>query len=110
VRGHGAIFDLLRVRAEIVVTIVQSDSTTIQHQMQDPSRNQIMDPRHDHNVFQMPQMAAPPLMNPPPQIFGAYVPDGMPNMNLKDLNQPIFGDASLMDESLEAKRRRIARV
>ncbi|PMD43578.1 hypothetical protein L207DRAFT_542783 [Hyaloscypha variabilis F] len=64
----------------------------------------------DHNGFQMPQMAAPPLMNPPPQIFGAYSADGLPNMNLQDLSQPIFGDGSLMDESIEAKRRRIARA
>ncbi|KAE9374707.1 hypothetical protein N431DRAFT_464939 [Stipitochalara longipes BDJ] len=64
----------------------------------------------DHNGFQMPQMAAPPLMNPPPQIFGAYSADGLPNMNMQDLSQPIFGDGSLMDESIEAKRRRIARA
>jgi hypothetical protein len=64
----------------------------------------------DHNGFQMPQMAAPPLMNPPPQIFGAYAADGLPNMNMQDLSQPLFGDGSLMDESIEAKRRRIARV
>ena len=70
----------------------------------------MMDPRHDHNGFQMPQMAAPPLMNPPPQIFGAYSTDGLQNMNMADLSQPIFGDGSLMDESIEAKRRRIARV
>jgi len=69
----------------------------------------MMDPRHDNNGFQMPpQMAAPPLMNPPPQIFGSY--DGLPNLNLPDLSQPIFGDATLMDDSIEAKRRRIARV
>jgi hypothetical protein len=70
----------------------------------------MMDPRHDHKGFQMPQMASPPLMNPPPQIFGAYTTHGLPNMDLPDLSQPIFGDGSLMDESIEAKRRRIARV
>ena len=64
----------------------------------------------DHNAFQMPQMAAPPLMNPPPQIFGGYSTDGLSSMNMQDLSQPIFGDGSLMDESIEAKRRRIARV
>ncbi|KAH8794799.1 fungal-specific transcription factor domain-containing protein [Hyaloscypha finlandica] len=64
----------------------------------------------DHNGFQMPQMAAPPLMNPPPPIFGAYSADGLPNMNMQDLSQPLFGDGSLMDESIEAKRRRIARA
>jgi hypothetical protein len=77
--------------------------------------SQSQSPMMDHNGFQMPQMAAPPLMNPPPQIFGAYATDGLPNMNMADLSQPIFGDGSLMDgslmdESIEAKRRRIARV
>lgn len=67
----------------------------------------MMDPRHDMNGFQMPNMQAPPLMNPPPQIFGGYGHDGLPPM---DLSQPIFGDGTLLDESNEAKRRRIARV
>lgn len=68
-----------------------------------------MDPRHDPNGFQMPSMTAPPLMNPPPQIFGAY--DGLPNMNMADLSAgQLFGDGALMDDSIEAKRRRIARV
>jgi len=67
-------------------------------------------PMMDHNGFQMPQMAAPSLMNPPPQIFGGYTANGMPNMDMADLSQPLFGDGSLMDESIEAKRRRIARV
>ncbi|TVY62346.1 Fusaridione A cluster transcription factor fsdR [Lachnellula suecica] len=53
----------------------------------------------------MPQMPAPQLMNPPPQIFGGYASDGLP-----DLGQPLFGDGTLLDESNEAKRRRIARV
>ena len=70
-----------------------------------------MDPR-DYNGMQMPQMAGPPpMMNPPPQIFGggggAY--DGLP-INMADLSQPLYGDGGLMDESIEAKRRRIARV
>ncbi|KAH8767955.1 fungal-specific transcription factor domain-containing protein [Hyaloscypha sp. PMI_1271] len=72
--------------------------------------SQSQPPMMDHNGFQMPQMAAPPLMNPPPQIFGAYSADGLPNMNMQDLSQPLFGDGSLMDESIEAKRRRIARA
>ncbi len=49
-------------------------------------------------------------MNPPPQIFGAYSVDGLSSMTLPDLSQPLFADGTLMDESLEAKRRRIARV
>jgi hypothetical protein len=68
----------------------------------------MMDPRHDNNGFAMP-MSAPPLMNPPPQLFGGYA-DGLPNMNMPDLSQPMYGDTTLMDESIEAKRRRIARV
>jgi len=71
----------------------------------------MMDPRHDNHGFQMPQMSAPPLMNPPPQIFGVYNgADGMPAMNMPDMSQPLFGDTTMMDESIEAKRRRIARV
>ena len=66
----------------------------------------MMDPRHDMNGFQMPNMQVPPLMNPPPQIFGSYAHDGMG----LDLSQPLFGDGTLLDESNEAKRRRIARV
>lgn len=56
----------------------------------------------------MPQ--PPQVYNPPPQIFGGYAPDGLPNMSMPDLGQNLFPDATLMDESIEAKRRRIARV
>ncbi|KAH6684318.1 fungal-specific transcription factor domain-containing protein [Halenospora varia] len=64
----------------------------------------------DNNGF-MPQISAPPLMNPPPQIFGAYTTDGLPlQPNMPDMSQPIFGDGTLLDESNEAKRRRIARA
>ena len=56
-------------------------------------------------------MPAPPLMNPPPQIFGAYGPDGQPlPADLPDMTGPMFTDGMLLDESNEAKRRRIARV
>jgi hypothetical protein len=48
-------------------------------------------------------------LNPPPQIFGGYTANGMPNMDMADLSRPLFGDGSLMDESIEAKRR-IVRV
>ncbi|KAI9646677.1 hypothetical protein NHQ30_004674 [Ciborinia camelliae] len=65
---------------------------------------------HDNDAF-MPQISPPSLMNPPPQIFGAYTADGLPiSPALPDLNGTIFGDGTLLDESNEAKRRRIARV
>lgn len=67
-----------------------------------------MDSHHDTNGYAMPPMSAPQMMNPPPQIFGAY--DGLSNINMHDLSQPLFGDSTLLDESIEAKRRRIARV
>jgi hypothetical protein len=70
----------------------------------------MMDPlHHDNKGFQLPQ--APPLMNPPPQIFGNYSADGLPRpANLPDMTGPLFSDGTLLDESNEAKRRRIARV
>lgn len=80
--------------------------------MQDDSRTPIMDlGGHDRHAYQMPQMQAPPLMNPPPQIFGGYTPDGLPMAsNMPDMSGALFGDGSLLDDSNEAKRRRIARV
>ena len=71
----------------------------------------MMDPssHHDSNGYQLPQ--APALMNPPPQIFGNYSHDGLPmTANLPDMVGPMFTDGTLLDESNEAKRRRIARV
>ncbi|KAK2021828.1 fungal-specific transcription factor domain-containing protein [Colletotrichum zoysiae] len=67
----------------------------------------------DHMGFQMPHMAGPPpMMNQPPQIFGAYTPDGMPVQHMPpDLAAHMFGDPStLLDDANEAKRRRIARA
>lgn len=66
---------------------------------------------HMHGGFQMP-MTAPPLMNQPPQIFGGYTEHGMPMHQLgPDLGVgQMFGDHGLLDDSQEAKRRRIARV
>ncbi|KAK7749753.1 hypothetical protein SLS53_000332 [Cytospora paraplurivora] len=57
-------------------------------------------------------MAQPTLMNQPPQIFGAHAYDGMQMQNLSpELTAQMFGDATmLLDDSNEAKRRRIARV
>lgn len=57
--------------------------------------------------FQMPQMAPPPLLNQPPQIFGGY--DGLPMQHLPP-DMHMFGDPTLLDEANEAKRRRIARA
>ncbi|KAK0720446.1 fungal-specific transcription factor domain-containing protein [Lasiosphaeris hirsuta] len=66
---------------------------------------------HMHGGFQMP-MAAPPLLNQPPQIFGSYTEHGMPLHQLPpDLSvAQMFGDHGLLDDSNEAKRRRIARA
>jgi len=66
---------------------------------------------HMHGGFQMP-MTAPPLMNQPPQIFGGYAEHGMPLHQMPpDLSvAQMFGDHGLLDDSQEAKRRRIARV
>ena len=70
-----------------------------------------MDPRYDTSIFRQPPVLAPPLMNPPPQIFGAYDADGLPlPADLPDMTAPMFTDGMLLDESNEAKRRRIARV
>lgn len=64
----------------------------------------------DHMGFQIPGMAPPPLINQPPQIFGSYGPDGLPQMP-PDLASHMFPDAHLlMEDTNEAKRRRIARV
>lgn len=62
--------------------------------------------------FQMPAMAHPPLMNQPPQIFGAHAYDGLPMQHLPpELTAQMFGDPNgLLDDANEAKRRRIARV
>ncbi|KAF7554737.1 hypothetical protein G7046_g6738 [Stylonectria norvegica] len=65
----------------------------------------------DHMAFQMPGMAPPPLMNQPPQIFGyAHDHNGMPQMP-PELAAQMFPDSAMMlDDSNEAKRRRIARA
>ncbi|OLN85001.1 putative transcriptional regulatory protein C530.05-like protein 6 [Colletotrichum chlorophyti] len=67
----------------------------------------------DHMGFQIPHMGGPPpMMNQPPQIFGAYTPDGLPVQHMPpDLAAHMFGDPStLLDDANEAKRRRIARA
>ncbi|TLS30288.1 hypothetical protein PpBr36_02360 [Pyricularia pennisetigena] len=63
----------------------------------------------DRMGFQMPPMGAPPIMNPPPQIFGGY--DAMPMQLPPDMTAHMFGDhGTLLDDANEAKRRRIARA
>lgn len=86
---------------------LQRDGLQMPMQQQQQQQQQ-----HDNsNGYQMPQIPVPPLMNPPPQIFGSYSADGLPMpSNMVDLSQPLFGDGTLLDESNEAKRRRIARV
>lgn len=67
----------------------------------------------DRMGFQMPHMAnGPPMMNPPPQIFGGYAPDGMTMQHLPpELAAQMFSDHStLLDDTNEAKRRRISRA
>ncbi|KAL6910822.1 fungal-specific transcription factor domain-containing protein [Trichoderma evansii] len=61
-------------------------------------------------MFQMPPLVAPPLTNQPPQIFGSYLADGLPQLT-PDMAAQLFPDSSMMlDDSLDAKRRRIARA
>ncbi|KXX81750.1 Transcriptional activator protein acu-15 [Madurella mycetomatis] len=66
---------------------------------------------HMHGGFQMP-IAAPPLMNQPPQIFGGYTEHGIPITQLPPdmMAAQMFGDHGLLEDSNEAKRRRIARA
>ena len=67
----------------------------------------------DHINFQIPGTMPPPVNHPPPpQVFGAYGPDGLPQAQLPpELAAQMFPDSGfLFDESQDAKRRRIARV
>lgn len=67
----------------------------------------------DHTNFQMPGAVPPHPMNHPPQIFGAYGPDGLPQMPqlAPDVTAQMFPDAQLFyDDPQDPKRRRIARV
>lgn len=54
----------------------------------------------------------PMVINQPPRIFGAYNPDGSPIP--PSLPGPLFSDSQMaggnLDDSNDAKRRRIARV
>lgn len=58
-----------------------------------------------------PPFHVPPVINPPPRIFGGVDPNGSPSSpNFR--GGPFFADdqGGSLDESSEAKRRRIARV
>ncbi|KAI1325347.1 N-terminal binuclear Zn cluster-containing protein [Xylariaceae sp. FL0255] len=66
--------------------------------------------RVDPGSFSIPGMHPPPLMNQPPQIFGAYGHDGMPVLPPELAAQLGFDPASLLDDVNDAKRRRIARA
>jgi hypothetical protein len=67
----------------------------------------------DHMNFQMNGQVPPQLMNQPPQMYGGYGQDDMSAMSGMgpDLTAHMFSDAQLlMEDTNEAKRRRIARV
>ena len=66
---------------------------------------------HMHSGFQMP-IPPPPLLNQPPQIFGGYTEHGLPIPQLPPdlMAAQMFGDHGLLEDTNEAKRRRIARV
>jgi hypothetical protein len=67
--------------------------------------------RVDPGAFQIPGMHPPPLMNQPPQIFGAYHGhDGLSVLPPELAAQMGFDPSALLDDVNEAKRRRIARV
>lgn len=63
--------------------------------------------------YQMPGQVPPQLMNQQAQMFAGYGQDDMSNMSQMgpDLTAHLFSDAQLlMEDTNEAKRRRIARV
>lgn len=67
---------------------------------------------HIHSGFQMP-IPPPPLLNQPPQIFGGYTEHhGLPITQLHPdlVAAQMFADHGLLEDTNEAKRRRIARV
>ena len=59
----------------------------------------------DDNSFDI-----PPLMNPPPQIFGAYAPGSPLGANFSGNFFTDDQNGGNIEESNDAKRRRIARV
>lgn len=76
-----------------------------------------MDHSQHMNVNGFP-MPTPQMMShqPPPQIFTSNhnhnaLYNGMhPGLDMQDMASQMFGDPNLLDDSNEAKRRRIARV
>lgn len=71
-----------------------------------------MDPMDSNHGLRM--LTGPHLNHqPPPQIFGAYTPDGSPLVpqGLPDHSTPLFtNDPNCLEDSNEVKRRRIARA
>ncbi|KAL7948954.1 fungal-specific transcription factor domain-containing protein [Trichoderma barbatum] len=64
-------------------------------------------------MFQMPGLAQPSLTNQPPQIFGSFLTDGLTSLQQlpPDMTAQMFSDSNLLlDDSHDAKRRRIARA
>ncbi|KAI2623426.1 N-terminal binuclear Zn cluster-containing protein [Xylaria nigripes] len=65
----------------------------------------------DPGNFQIPGMHAPPLVNQPPPIFGAsYGPDGLAALPPELSAHIDFDPSTLLDDSNEVKKRRIARA
>jgi len=67
---------------------------------------------HIHPGFQMP-IPPPPIINQPPQIFGGYTEHGIPippQLPPDLMAAQMFGDPGLLEDTTEAKRRRISRV
>lgn len=60
----------------------------------------------------MPPLGQQPLTNQQSQIFGSFLADDLPNMQplMPDMTGQVFPDNLLLDDSLDGKRRRIARV
>ena len=54
----------------------------------------------------------PPLLNQPPQIFGGYTEHGIPIPQLPPdlITAQMFGNPGFLEDNIESKRRRIARV
>ncbi|UKZ83392.1 hypothetical protein TrVFT333_011200 [Trichoderma virens FT-333] len=64
-------------------------------------------------MFQMPGLVQPPLTNQPPQVFGSFLTDGLASLQQlpPDMTAQMFSDSNLLlDDSQDAKRRRIARI
>ncbi|KAL7936689.1 fungal-specific transcription factor domain-containing protein [Trichoderma chlorosporum] len=64
-------------------------------------------------MFQIPGLVRPPLTNQPPQVFNSLLADGLASLQQlpPDMAAQIFADSNLLlDDSQDAKRRRISRA